>query len=68
LLRLILAVAARQDWDIDVFDFHSEFLNGKLDDDEVIYMELPPGIDSGGENMVARLRVALYGSKQGALK
>jgi len=67
-LRLILAIATRQDWDIDVFDFHSAFLNSKLDDDEIIYMDLPPGIDKGGENVVARLRVALYGSKQGALK
>jgi len=67
-LRLILAIAARQDWDIDVFDFHSAFLNGKLDDNEIIYMDLPPGIDKGGENVVARLHIALYGSKQGALK
>ena len=29
-LRTILAIAARNDWDIEVFDFHSAFLNGKL--------------------------------------
>ena len=29
-LRLILAITSRQDWDIDVFDFHSAFLNGKV--------------------------------------
>ena len=34
-------------WDIDVFNFHSAFLNGKLDADEEIYMELPPGVDLG---------------------
>jgi hypothetical protein len=67
-LRLILAIAARQDWDVDVFDFHSVFLNGKLDVDEEIYMELPPGVDLGGKDDVAKLQVALYGSKQGALK
>ena len=67
-LRLILAIVARQDWDIDVFDFHSAFLNGKLDDNEIIYMDLPPSIDKGGENVVARLRIALYRSKQGVLK
>ena len=67
-LRLILAIAACYDWDVDVFDFHSAFLNGKLDDDEVIYMELPPGSNKGGKDLVALLRVALYGSKQGALK
>ena len=52
-LRLILAIAARQDWDIDVFDFHSAFLNGKLDDDEIIFMELPPGFDKQGCDLVA---------------
>ena len=40
-LRLILAIAARHDWDVDVFDFHSAFLNGKLNDEEIIFMELP---------------------------
>jgi len=55
LLRLILAIAARRDWDIDVFDFHSAFLNGKLDEDEVIFMELPPGFDKQGHDLVARL-------------
>ena len=29
-LRTILAIAARNDWDIEVFDFHSAFLNSKL--------------------------------------
>ena len=67
-LRLILAITAHHDWDIDVFDFHSAFLNSKLDDNEVIYMELPPGFDKQGHDIVARLCIAIYGSKQGALK
>ena len=67
-LRLILAIVSQQDWDIDVFDFHSTFLNGKLDDNEIIFMELPPGFDKQGRNLVARLCVAIYRSKQGALK
>jgi hypothetical protein len=67
-LRLVLAAAAHHDWPIDVFDFHSAFLNRKLDDNEVIYMELPPGFDKRGRDLVACLQVALYGSKQGALK
>ena len=29
--------------EIDIFNFHSAFLNRKLDDDELIFMELPPG-------------------------
>jgi hypothetical protein len=67
-LQLILGIAARWDWDIDIFDFHSAFLNGKLDEDEVIFMELPPGFDKQGRDLVAKLCVTLYGSKQGALK
>ena len=48
-LCTILTIAARNDWDVDVFDFHSAFLNGKLDDDELIYMQLPPGYNVAGE-------------------
>lgn len=67
-IQLILAIAARQDWEVDVFHFHSMFLNSKLDEDEDIYMELPPGFDKQGRDLVVKLWVALYGSKQGALK
>ena len=42
-IRTILALAARHDWDIDMFDFHNAFLNGELDDNEEVYMEQPPG-------------------------
>ena len=38
-LRTILAVAARNDWDVEVFNFHSAFLNGKLDDGEDLYCQ-----------------------------
>jgi hypothetical protein len=69
-LQTITAIAACNDWDIDVFDFHSTFLNGKLDPSEVIYMQIPPGLDHNShfKHPVACLHVALYGSKQGALK
>ena len=69
-LRTILAIATRNDWNIEVFDFHSAFLNSKLDKGEDIYMDLPPGYKMNGKynRPVAKLLVALYGSKQGALK
>ena len=53
-----------------MFDFQSAFLNGKLDKGKDLYMELPPGynVDKRLKHAVAKLRVALYGSKQGALK
>jgi len=56
-LHTILAIAAQNDWDIDVFDFQSAFLNGKLDKGEDLYMELPPGynVDKRLKHAVAKL-------------
>ena len=69
-LRMVLAIAAQNSLDIEVFNFHSAFLNGKLGDGEDIYMELPEGYTTSGNHAhpVAKLNVALYGSKQGALR
>ena len=39
----ILAIAARNDWEINTFDFNGAYLNGELNDNEQIYMEPPPG-------------------------
>ena len=69
-LHMVLAIAARNSWDIKVFDFHSAFLNGKLGDREDIYMELPEGYTTSRNHAhpVAKLNITLYGSKQGALR
>ena len=69
-LHTILAIAACNDWNVEVFNFHSAFLNGKLDQDEDIYMELPPGYKTNRKykHPIAKLLVALYRSKQGTLK
>ena len=65
-IRTILAIAARNDWDIDMFDFNSAYLNGELDEGEEIYMEQPPGYETANRrSFVWRLRKALYGLKQG---
>jgi hypothetical protein len=61
--RLILAIAARNDWNADTFDFNSAYLNGELDDNEDIYMQSPPGYDNQGEQ-VKHLLKSLYGLKQ----
>ena len=43
--RTILAIASRYNWDIDSFDFNGAYLNGKLDENEEIYMYPAPGYD-----------------------
>jgi hypothetical protein len=46
-------------------DVKSAYLYGKLDDNEIIYMKAPPGIDIGVKpGQVLRLKLALYGLKQ----
>jgi transposase InsO family protein len=65
--RLLLALAARNGWTVDNFDFDSAYLNSKLGDDEVIYLEQPAGYETKDRRgWVWRLLKALYGLKQGA--
>ena len=65
--RLLLAIAARNGWPVDAFDFDAAYLNSKLDEDEVIYMDQPPGYETKEPaDWVWRLLKALYGLKQGA--
>ena len=62
-LRMLLALAALEDWHIHQMDVKSAFLNGVLD--EEIYMEQPQGfITTGAETKVCRLSKAIYGLKQ----
>jgi hypothetical protein len=73
--RLLLALAAQHDWNIDHMDVVTAFLNPKIDRNN-IHMSLPLGIDwletteldtivyeaSGAKSLI--LRKALYGLKQ----
>lgn len=65
--RVILAIAAQNNWEIDTFDFNGAYLNGELSDDEDIYMQAPPGYDNEGES-VKHLRKSLYGLEQAGCK
>lgn len=68
-LRTILAIAARNDWEIEMFDFHSAYLNGILDDGETIYMEQPPHHEVADRaRYVVKLQKSLYGLKQAGRK
>jgi hypothetical protein len=68
-VRTILAIAARNDWEIDVFNFHGAYLNGELDEGEDVYMEQPPEYEMADRRtFVLKLQKALYGLKQGGQK
>ena len=66
-IRTILAIAARNDWEINTFDFNGAYLNGELNDNEQIYMEPPPRYGNQGE-IVKFLLKSLYGLKQAGRK
>lgn len=67
-LRLLLAIAASQRWEIHHMDVVTAFLNPPID--HVVYMELPEGIswlDPGVRKLrlpCCQLKKALYGLKQ----
>jgi Reverse transcriptase (RNA-dependent DNA polymerase)/gag-polypeptide of LTR copia-type/GAG-pre-integrase domain len=62
-VRVVLANAAQQDWEIEHIDVKSAYLNAPLK--EVIYMKPPRGVlKPGEEGKVLRLLKGLYGLKQ----
>ena len=65
--RLLLALAARNGWPVDTFDFDSAYLNTYLKEDEVVYLEQPVGYETKNHReWVWKLLKTLYGLKQGA--
>src|SRR6185312_5104387 len=66
-VRILLAVAALEGWEIHGMDIKSAFLHGDLE--EEIYMELPElpaSFPQFPRSKVARLRKSLYGLRQAA--
>ena len=61
-VRILLSLAANQDWPLLQFDVKNAFLHGEIL--EEIYMDLPPGMIDSNEMKVCKLRKALYGLKQ----
>lgn len=60
-IRLLLSVAAREDFQIEQFDVKTAFLYGDLA--EEIYMEVPEGVEVEASK-VCKLNKSLYGLKQ----
>ncbi|KAL4025508.1 hypothetical protein IC575_013909 [Cucumis melo] len=62
-IRLLIALAAQNNWKIFQMDVKSAFLNGYLE--EEVYLEQPPGYSvKGQEDKVLKLEKTLYGLKQ----
>ena len=62
-IRLMLAIVAQFDLELEQMDVRTTFLHGELE--EQIYMRQPEGyIQKGQEGMVCLLRKSLYGLKQ----
>jgi hypothetical protein len=62
-LRLLIALAAHEGWEVHHMDVKSAFLNGDLL--EEVYVEQPAGfVIAGKEHKVLKLRKVLYGLHQ----
>ncbi|KAL6324389.1 hypothetical protein AAG906_012993 [Vitis piasezkii] len=62
-LRIILALVAHFDLELQQMDVKTTFLNGELE--EEVYMKQPKGFPSSdGEQLVCKLKKSIYGLKQ----
>lgn len=61
-LRIVLAIAAVKDYELNQMDVQTAFLNATIK--EEVYMKQPEGYETGGENVVCKLNKTLYGTKQ----
>ncbi|TFY51058.1 hypothetical protein EVJ58_g10760 [Rhodofomes roseus] len=66
-IRTLLAFAARHDFEVHQVDVKSAYLHGEFEENEVIYMSLPPGVKlTEDKTLVLRLLRPLYGLRQSA--
>ncbi|KAL4295771.1 hypothetical protein GQ457_12G011150 [Hibiscus cannabinus] len=62
-LRIVLALVAQFDLELQQMDVKTAFLNGDLE--EEVYMKQPEGFSSSdGEKLVCKLKKSIYGLKQ----
>lgn len=61
-LRVLVAVAAKKDWEIEQVDISCAFLHGRLD--ELLFCEIPEGFTGDRSRHVFKFKRSLYGLKQ----
>jgi len=61
-VRAVIAYAAAHEYELDTVDIKTAYLNAPMDVE--VYVDLPVGYSGGGPKTVAKLRSALYGTKQ----
>jgi hypothetical protein len=61
-LRILIAIATNKGYEMKQLDVETAFLYADVKED--IYMKQPKGYETGGANMVWKLKKALYGIKQ----
>ena len=62
-IRILIAIAAQEKWELHHLDVKTAFLNGEIKED--IYITQPEGFEvKGKEDHILKLKKALYGLKQ----
>ena len=62
-IRILIAIAAQEEWELHHLDVKTAFLNGEIKED--IYITQPEGFEvKGKEDHILKLKKALYGLKQ----